>query len=56
MINLFQVIWLGQWTISVRFRISLNASVAGDSDKGDGDLEDGEDVKEGVDAVDKWVC
>ena len=35
----------------VDFLISLNASVAGNLDKGDGDFDGGEAVKEDVDAV-----
>jgi len=38
---------------SVDFLISLNASVTGDPDKSDGDLGDGDGLKEGEDAVDE---
>jgi len=41
---------------NVGFLISLIASVAGDPDKGESDLDGGDGVKQDVDAVDKWMC
>ena len=46
----------GCFCSGVDLLISLNTWVVGNPDKGDGNFDGGDGLKEDMDAVDDWVC